>query len=392
MRNLCLLGATGSIGTQTLDLVRLDENICLKAFSFGNNIEQARKIINEFKPSLVSCKEEIDAITLSKEYPNIEFCFGRNGLIRVATYQCENTIVLNAIVGIVGLEPTYHALLANRDIYLANKETLVVGGDIIMNEAKKRGLNIIPLDSEHSAIYQLLDNKNEKEINRLIITASGGSVRDVALSDLHKVTIEQVLNHPNWKMGAKITVDSATMINKGFEVIEAVHLFGVSTDQIKVLIHRNSIIHSMVEFNDYSICAQMASPDMHLPIHYAIYGKLHSSCDIIEPLDLNRLFNLQFEELDNNRYPLVNIAIDSLNKGGIYPCILNASNEAAVKLFLDGEIGFNQIEQIIIKELNNPVYTKYNKESLNVDDLLNLDRIVKNNVMQNRKEECKCNI
>ena len=392
MRSLCLLGATGSIGTQTLDLVRLDKTICLKAFSFGNNIKQAIKIINEFNPSLVCAKEEEDAFNLSKQFPHIEFCYGREGLIKVATYKCDNPIVLNALVGIVGLEPTYHAILHNRDIYLANKETLVVGGNIIMLEAKKRGINIIPLDSEHSAIYQLLDNESTKEIRRLIITASGGSVRDIPRSKLSSVTASQVLNHPNWKMGAKITVDSATMMNKGFEVIEAYHLFDVAIDQIKVLIHRNSIVHSMVEFNDYSICAQLASPDMHLPIHYAIYGKKHTSCDIIKPLDLNKLFNLQFEELDNERYPLVQIAIDALNKGGIYPCILNASNEAAVKLFLDGSISFIQIEKIIINELKNHEYEKYNKETLTIEDLLLIDQIVKNNILTCRKEEKKCNI
>ena len=387
MRNLCLLGATGSIGSQTLDLVRLDKNICLKAFSFGKNIEQARKIINEFNPEFVCAEHKEDAIILSNEYPNIKFTHGNNGLIQVATYNCINPIVLNALVGIVGLEPTYHAICNNRDVYLANKETLVVGGTIIMNEAKKRGVRIIPLDSEHSAIYQLLDNNNQCEIKRLIITASGGSLRDVERSKLSEVTKEQVLNHPNWKMGAKITVDSASMMNKGFEVIEACHLFNVSTDKIKVLIHRSSIIHSMVEFNDNSICAQLASPDMHLPIHYAIYGKKHSACDIIEPLNLDKIYNLQFEELNNERYPLVQIAIDTLNKGGIYPCILNAANEVAVDLFLKGIISFDEIEDIIIKELNNSKYDEFNSDNLSIEELLMVDNLVKNNIINKRKED-----
>lgn len=383
MRNVILLGATGSIGTQTLDIVRLTNDLCLKAFSFGENINKAIEIINEFKPDIVCCKKEEDSIKLSKMYENIIFYYGSEGLIKLALEKIENPVFVNALVGSCGLEPTYYAIKSKKDIYLANKETLVIGGDIIMQEAKINNIKIIPIDSEHSAIYQLLDNNDEKEIRNLIITASGGALRDLKRNELDNVTKEQVLNHPNWKMGEKITVDSATMMNKGFEVIEAHHLFNVAFDQIKVLIHRNSIVHSMVEFNDYSICAQLASADMHLPINYAINGKKHSKCDIIEPLNLNRLTTLSFETLDNERFPLVSVAIDCANKGGIYPTILNAANEIAVWLFLNGFIKFNDIENIINEELNNKEYIKFNN-NLSINRILEVDELVKHNV-KNRK-------
>lgn len=383
MRNVCLLGATGSIGTQTLDIIRLTDDLCLKAFSFGENIDKAIDIINEFKPSFVCCKKEEDYKKLAKMYEDITFYYGEDGLNSLAQLKIENVIFLNALVGSCGLLPTYYAIKAKKDIYLANKETLVIGGDIIMEEAKNNNVKIIPIDSEHSAIYQLLDSADELEIKNLIITASGGSLRDLRKDELDNVTLDQVLNHPNWKMGKKITVDSATMMNKGFEVIEAHHLFNVSYDKIKVLIHRNSIVHSMVEFNDNSICAQLGSPDMHLPINYAINGKKHVKCDIIEPLDLSKLSTLTFEELDNDRYPLVGVAITSSKKGGIYPCILNASNEAAVELFINGYIKFNDIEKIILDELNNNKYVEYN-DHLSIERILEVDKIVKENV-KNRK-------
>ena len=352
MRNVCLLGATGSIGTQTLDIIRLSDDLCLKAFSFGENINKAIEIIEEFNPSIVCAKKEIDSKLIKEKYPNILVYFGDEGLTKLAKSQIENVVFINALVGMVGLIPTYYAIKSNKDIYLANKETLVVGGNIIMNEAKNHNVKIIPIDSEHSAIYQLLDKDDELEIKNLILTASGGSLRDYSLEELKTVTIEQVLNHPNWKMGAKITVDSATMVNKGFEIIEAHHLFNVPLEKIKVLIHKKSIIHSMVEFNDHSICAQLASPDMHLPIHYAINGKKHKHCDIIEPLNLEQMFELKFEYVDNFRYPLMNKVVESAIKGGIYPCVVNASNEVAVDMFLKGLISFIEIEEIINNEFN----------------------------------------
>lgn len=383
MTRIAILGATGSIGTQTLDLVRLDQNFKLTAFSFGKNVELAKKIIDEFQPSLVSGLNQEDCNSLKKLYPYITFLNGDEGLIKVATYENADAIV-NALVGSVGLKPTYMAIKSKKDIYLANKETLVIGGELIMQEVKKNNVNLYPLDSEHSAIFQLLDNNNEQQIRRLIITASGGSLRDLKRNELNNVTKEQVLNHPNWEMGPKITVDSASMMNKGFEVIEAHYLFNIDIDNIDVLLHRSSIVHSMVEFNDGSICAQMASPDMHLPIHYALYHKIHSSCDIIKRLPLNNLYNLEFSPLDNDRFPLVEIAKKTLKLGGIYPCILNASNEMAVQLFLNDKIKFNEIEEIIINELNNREYDYYKNLSITIELLLEVDELVKSNVKKRK--------
>lgn len=379
MLNVCLLGATGSIGTQVLDIVRINKKFKLVSFSFGKNIEQAIKIIDEFKPLLVCSSDLENKKYLEKKYPNISFTSGEEGLIEVANFCCDNPIVVNALVGTVGLKPTYKALENKRDVYLANKETLVIGGKLIMDVAKKNNCKIIPLDSEHSAIYQLLDDSDEKEIKNLILTASGGALRDYPKDELENVTISDVLKHPTWKMGPKITVDCATMMNKGFEIIEAYYLFNVDIDNIKVLIHKTSTIHSMVEFNDHSICAQLASPDMRLPIHYALMSKKHTSCDIIKPLDFEKGLNLVLEPLDNNRYPLVNVARWALKKGGIYPCIMNAANEKAVELFLNGKIKFTDIEKIIINELNCEDYKKYN-HNLTIDKILEIDKLVKGKV------------
>lgn len=379
MLNVCLLGATGSIGTQVLDIIRINKEFKLASFSFGKNIEQAIKIIDEFNPLLVCCSDLENKLYLENKYPTISFISGEEGLIEVANFCCDNPIVVNALVGTVGLKPTYKALENRRDVYLANKETLVIGGKLIMDVAKKNNCKIIPLDSEHSAIYQLLDDSDEKEIKNLILTASGGALRDYSRNSLESVTISDVLKHPTWKMGPKITVDCATMMNKGFEIIEAYYLFNVDIDNIKVLIHKTSTIHSMVEFNDHSICAQLASPDMRLPIHYALMGKKHTSCDIIKPLDFGQGLNLVLEPLDNNRYPLVNVARLALKKGGIYPCIMNAANEKAVELFLNGKIKFTDIEKIIITELNCEDYKKYNN-NLTIDKILEIDKLVKGKV------------
>lgn len=380
MINVCLLGGTGSIGTQVLDLVRKDSKYHLYAFSFGKNLKQAINIIEEFSPKVVCALSQEDADYLKTNYPFLRTFYGDDGLLELVSLKVSNYMVINALVGSVGLKPTYVALENKYDVYLANKETLVVGGELITCLAEKNNCKIIPIDSEHSAIFQLLDSEDEKEIKNLIITASGGSLRDLKREDLDKVTINDVLNHPTWQMGKKITVDSATMMNKGFEVIEAHYLFNVDVDHIKVMIHRTSTIHSMIEFNDHSICAQLASADMHLPIHYAIYGKKHTTCDIIKPLSLDKGLNLILEPFDNVRYPLVEIAKETLRKGGIYPCILNASNEASVALFLEGKIKFLDIEKNIIAALNDHEYDKYKNKPLTIDLLLEVDKAVKGKV------------
>lgn len=387
MMNVCLLGATGSIGSQTLDLINeFNKDYRLIAFSFGSNISKAIEIIEEFKPLLVSCKSELDCNILQSKYPNISFCFGSDGLKKVATFECDNPVVINALVGSIGIIPTYYGILSKRDIYLANKESLVIGGDLISPLAKKMNVSIYPIDSEHSAIFQLLNDNNKKDVKRLIITASGGSFRDRNRSELVNVTKEEALSHPNWKMGEHITIDSSTMMNKGYEVIEAHHLFDVKYDNISVVLHKESIIHSMVEFNDYSIFAQLASSDMHLPIKYALMRN-HEYSSNIKPLDIYRLSQLNFDKVDTTRYPLFKQAVHSGEKGGYYPTILNASNEIAVSLFLEGIITYLQIEDIVIESLNNKQYHIYNNDELTIEKILELDSFIKNDIMNKYKEK-----
>lgn len=380
MKDIILLGATGSIGTQVLDLIRENDNYSLKAFSFGKNKEKAKEIIEEFKPKLVSGINASDVRELQQLYPDIEYAIGEIGLQKVASYPVNNPVVINALVGAVGLLPTMVAIECGRDILLANKETLVIGGNLVMSKAKEKNVKIIPIDSEHSAIYQLLDGKNTQDVNKLIVTASGGSFRDKSREELENVTVDEALNHPNWKMGAKITIDSATMMNKGFELIEAHHLFGINVDRIEPILHRESIIHSMVEFNDGSIFAQLGTSDMHLPILYALEGPRHLSSSTLKPLDLISVGTLHFEEVSYDRYPLVKLAIESLKKGSIDCTILNASNEAAVKLFLEGKIKFLDIEQIIIDSLQDPKYEGFRQGEVTISKIMALHEMIYNDI------------
>lgn len=378
MKNFCLLGATGSIGTQTLDIIRKKEDYHLVAFSFGENIEKAMTIIDEFKPQLVVTKRRDLASKLSEEYPSIKVAYGDSALQLVSTFECSNPVVVNALVGSIGLVPTMAALEAHRDILLANKETLVMAGELVMKKASELGVKIIPIDSEHSAIYQLLQDKKIEEVKRIILTASGGPFRNKTREEMEKVSVQEALKHPNWQMGPKITIDCATLMNKGFEVMEAYHLFGLPLEKIDVIIHPESIIHSMVEFNDFSIFAQMGSSDMHLPINYAINQPNHIECDIIKPLDLTSVGSLHFIPLDNEKFPLVELAKDALRKGGIYPAVLNAANEIAVNLYLNQRIKFLDIEKIIMEEYHNPIYEKMNQGELSIIKIINLDEQIKN--------------
>ena len=351
MKELIILGSTGSIGTQTLDIVRTyKEEFKVLALSVGSNLELAKQIIEEFKPKHVVTKTKEDLIYLSNIYPTVAFDYGDTGLVNIATLDKENhnvTLVV-AVVGSVGLLPTIEAIKIKRNIALANKETLVVAGEIVMKLAKENDVTIFPIDSEHSAIYQALVGERKEDIKKIIITASGGSLRNLTREQLKHVTKKEVLNHPNWKMGAKITVDSATMMNKGFEVIEAHHLFGVDYDSIETIIHKESIIHSIVEFNDSSMKAQMANSDMRMPILYAL--SYPNRFEYNNELNLLQT-NLTFKEMDFKRYPCLKMAYDAAKKGNIYPTVLNASNDCAVKLFLDDKISFVMIEQIIEEAL-----------------------------------------
>lgn len=378
MIELCLLGATGSIGSQVLDLIREKRDVYrLAAFSFGHNINKALEIVEEFEPDLVCAVEELDANRIKSEFPKVDVTFGNKGLQQVATHNCLCPKVINALVGSVGLTPTLSAIEVGRDVYLANKETLVIGGEIVMAKAKEFGVKIIPIDSEHSAIFQLLNGNDIEDVNRIIITASGGSFRDLPREDLIKVTKEDALNHPNWEMGAKITIDSATMMNKGFELIEAHYLFNLPMSKISYILHRESIIHSLVEFKDGSMFAQMATSDMRLPIKYALEYPSHSYTEMVEKLDLVKVGCLHFEELSLERYPMLGYAIEAINKGSVYPTILNAANEVAVGLFLEEKISFLDIEKIVKEALNNPIFDKFALGDLTIPKIMSVDELVR---------------
>lgn len=351
MKKISLLGATGSIGRQTMEVVRENrDQFEVVAFSAGSNIELTKKYINEFSPALVSVKEKQDCEALRSEFPTTQFSYGDDGLVEVAVYP-DSSIVLNAVIGSVGLYPTLKAIEAKKHIALANKETLVTAGHVVMNAAKKHGVQILPVDSEHSAIFQALQGEQEKNIERLIITASGGSFRDYTRAQLEGVTVEQALNHPNWSMGAKITIDSATMMNKGLEVIEAHWLFDIPYDQISVLMHKESIIHSMVEFHDGSIIAQLGTPDMRVPISYALMHPDRLQNASKGRLDLAKIATLHFQEMSFERFPCLRYAYEAGKAGGTMPTVLNAANEVAVDLFLKGKISFLDIESLVYRAM-----------------------------------------
>lgn len=352
MKNIGILGASGSVGMQGLDVIREHmDQYRLVSFSVGNNIQVAKDIIEEFHPEIVSVGTESLKNQLSTMLTQpIEIVYGDEGLIKVAGYH-KNDMLLNSILGSIGLKPTIHAIEQGIDIALANKETLVVAGEIVMKKAKEHGVNILPVDSEHSAIFQCLNGENHKNIEKLIITASGGSFRHKTRSELENVTLEDALNHPNWSMGKKITIDSATMMNKGLEVIEAKWLFDLPIEKIETLLHQESIVHSMVEFNDTSVIAQLGTPDMRMPIQYAFTypDRLPRQAD---RLNLGQIGQLNFKPMDYERFKCLKFAYDAIKIGGTMPVVMNAVNEIAVSMFLNGEISFLDIETLIEREMS----------------------------------------
>lgn len=351
MKYINLLGATGSIGTQTLDIIKEHgTEFSLVAMSCGKNISLAREIIQQFKPELVSTINKADAERLKSEFPSITFTYGLEGLMEVATYDKGN-IVVNAVMGSIGLKPTLEAIHEGKTICLANKETLVTAGHLVMGKANEKNVPVLPIDSEHSAIFQALQGEKEKNIERLILTASGGSFRDKSRDELENVTVEEALNHPNWSMGTKITIDSATMMNKGFEVIEAHWLFDLPYDKIDVILHKESIIHSMVEFHDSSVIAQLGTPDMRVPIQYSLTYPDRLPLKSAKRLSLAEIGTLHFQKMDMNRYRCLQYAYEAGKIGGTMPTVLNAANEVAVQAFLEGKISFLQIEECIEKAL-----------------------------------------
>ncbi len=383
MKNVILLGATGSIGIQTLDVIREHpDEFQLMSIAFGKNIKKGMEIIQEFRPRFISVRSKADASLLKERFSEIEIGYGQEGLIQASTYDASNhnqTIVLSALVGSVGLIPTIEAIKKGYDIALANKETLVTAGVLVMEMVEKHHVHLLPVDSEHSAIYQALNGEKTSQINKIIITASGGSFRDKTREELKKVTLKEALNHPNWSMGSKITIDSATMMNKGFEVIEAHHLFQLPYEQIKTLLHRESIIHSMVEFIDTSIIAQLGTPDMRIPIQYALSYPNRLELKRSKRLKLEEIASLHFEVMDFKRYPCLKYAYDAGKTGHSFPTVLNAANEAAVQLFLEEKISFIKIEQIIYDALNKHDIIKYP----DLETILSLDRQIKEYIIKN---------
>lgn len=360
LKKLSILGSTGSIGTQTLDVVAHDpERYEVVGLSAGANVDLLIEQAKKFKPAIVSLATKEAADAARPHLPaGTTVTYGEEGLIEVAA-ATDADIVVTAIMGSRGLPATLAAIDAGKTIGLANKETLVTAGHIVMDRAKQRGVTILPIDSEHSAIFQCLNGENRRSVKQITLTASGGSFRDRSREQLKGVTVAEALNHPNWAMGAKITIDSATMVNKGLEVIEARWLFDVTYDQIDVIIHPESIIHSYVEFSDHSIIAQLGMPDMRVPIQYALSYPERNATPT-NRLNLAEIGKLHFREMDFVRYPCLRLAFECGRLGQSAPAAFNAANEVAVARFLNGEITFLDIERILETVINKHEVTNIN--------------------------------
>lgn len=385
MKNITILGVTGSIGQQTIDVcLHHHDEFNVIAISAGKNIQLLEQTIEKINPKVVCVIEESDCKYLKDKYPQIECVYGALGLDYIATLP-EVDIVLNAIVGFAGLLPTIHAIESKKDIALANKETLVVAGHIITKLVKEHGVKLLPVDSEHSAIFQSLQGNEMNKIKRILLTASGGSFRDKTREELVGVSVKEALNHPNWSMGAKITIDSATLFNKGLEVIEAKWLFDVDYDQIEVLIHPESILHSAVEFEDTSIIGQMGTPDMRLAIQYALTYPQRKKLINGKSLDLTQLGSLTFRKPDVKRFHALTLAYRAGKTGGSLPCVLNGANEMANQLFRDGKIEFLEIEKLVEKAMNAHLVI----ENPSIEQLLEIDQWARNYVLKEIGETCR---
>ena len=352
MKNICLLGASGSIGKQSVDVIKRYPHLFnIVAVSVNKSIDYLEYLVDTFPSIKYVCIGVYELYESFKNaHPNIICYYGDEGLNQIAVVE-ETNYVINALVGFKGLIPTLLAIRAKKDIGLANKETLVACGHIVSKEVKENRVNLYPIDSEHSAIFQCLKGERKSNVEKLILTASGGSFRDKNRDELVNVTVKEALNHPNWSMGQKITIDSATMVNKGLEIIEAHWLFDMPYEKIDVVVHKESIIHSMVEFKDGAIKAQLGTPDMRIPIMYALSYPNRLKIDT-ERLDFSKIAQMHFKPVDYERYPAVKMAIEVGKKGGSLPTVYNASNEVAVDAFLNSKIKFLSIERIIEKTIN----------------------------------------
>lgn len=347
MKKITVLGVTGSIGQQTVDVVvNHRDEFEIVAMSAGRNIDALEEIMKQLNVSHICVQNKEDKEYLENKYKDCHFYYGQDGLMTIATLP-EVEIVLNAIVGFAGLLPTMEAIKAHKDIALANKETLVVAGHLICPLVKEYQVALLPVDSEHSAIFQSMNGENHQDISKIILTASGGSFRDKTRDELVDVTVEQALKHPNWAMGAKITIDSATLFNKGLEVMEARWLFDIDYDDIEVLIHPESIVHSMVEYQDTSVIAQLGTPDMRLPIQYALTYPRRQPLINGQRLSLSDVGSLHFYKPDLKRFHALALAYEAGRQGGSMPCVLNGANEQANSLFLNGRIRFLDIERLV---------------------------------------------
>ncbi|MEW9078304.1 1-deoxy-D-xylulose-5-phosphate reductoisomerase [Terrisporobacter glycolicus] len=372
MKKITILGSTGSIGTQTLDVVRKNKDkFEVVAISANSSVDLLLEQILEFNPKYVAVYNEESANKLKNMIPNniyIEVLSSMEGLVRICELK-EVDIVLTAVVGMIGLVPTMAAIKAKKTIALANKETLVTAGEIVMEEAKKNNVDILPVDSEHSAIFQCLNGERKKDVEKIILTASGGPFRGKNKEELINVTKNQALKHPNWDMGRKISIDSSTLMNKGLEVIEAKWLFDVDVEDIDIVVHPQSIVHSMVSFKDSSVMAQLGCPDMRLPIEYALTYPERSETDF-KRLDLAKIATLTFEKPDMETFPCLQLAFKVLKLGGTYPTVLNAANEVLVNEFLDDKIGFYDIPYYIERSLEQ----HNNRSNPTLEDILEVDK------------------
>ena len=371
MRTIALLGSTGSIGVSTLSLAReFPERFKIHGMVAGRNLQLLASQIKEFSPALVDIEREDDIAQLRKFLgkQKVDILSGQAGAIEVATAS-KVDVVLAAIVGGAGLMPTLRGLLAGKEIALANKEALVMAGELFIKAAKKKGVRLLPVDSEHSAIFQCLQGNQRGDVDKIILTASGGPFLRTPLQRLANVTIDQALKHPNWKMGRKITIDSATMMNKGLEVVEARWEFDMEPSGIQVVIHPQSIVHSMVRYQDGAIMAQLGIADMRIPIAYAL-AYPHRLKGNWEPLDLTKQKGLNFFPVEKKRFPGLSLAYSAIREGGTMPAVLNAANEVAVAAFLAGRIGFREIHRIIDKTMQR----HQSKHAKNIDEVIEVDR------------------
>ncbi|MCI8993012.1 MAG: 1-deoxy-D-xylulose-5-phosphate reductoisomerase [Eubacterium sp.] len=381
MKNISILGSTGSIGTQTIEIVKEQKDIRVTALAAGKNIRLLEEQIRLLKPELAAVWEEKDARALKTaiaDLPDVKVSCGMEGLMEVASYE-KAEILVTAIVGMLGIQPTIAAIKAGKNIALANKETLVTAGHLIMPLAKQAGVSILPVDSEHSAIFQSLNGEIGNRIAKIHLTASGGPFRGKKAEELERMTLADALNHPNWSMGRKVTIDSATLVNKGLEVMEASWLFGVTPEQINVVVHPQSVIHSMVEYEDGAVIAQLGTPDMRLPIQYALYYPKRRPLSG-KRLDFFALRHLDFEEPDTDTFRGLALAFAAMKRGGNMPTIFNAANEKAVAMFIRGEIRFSDIAEMIEAAMDGVAWTDHP----DVEQILETERMVYEYLQSNK--------